>query len=274
MQASPHHTSGELIIKLASRAERKGRLAHASSWRRRIPAQGVLDCRALLNRICNRVALQNPSAMSGGYHNRSGVDSPGKHNTRTKYSSIVQLSAPVVPIVSHGPIVSYDPVLNHFPLSGGYYNLPLESPGKYSSRVKYSSIHSNHFLAAVPVVSHIPAFHRSSIKGGFQNRPSDSPGKHSTRVKYSTIRPVSVPVAAPVAPIVAYAHPIKGGYYNAPLESPGKYSSRVKYTSQLRGISPASVASSAAAPSPSKASASQAQIDAVKKQCGHIDVVP
>ncbi len=236
-----------------------------SDWQSLRSEQGVRIRLVHLNSISHASYCSHSSAMSGGYHG-SSVDSPGKHNTRTKYSSIVQLSAPVVPIVSHGP------VLHHIPLNGGYYNLPFESPGKYSSRVKYASILSNAVFSAAPVASHIfTSHHIGPMKGGFQNRTTDSPGKHNTRVKYSTIRPASVPVVASVVPITAYAHPIKGGYYNnAPLESPGKYSSRVKYTSHLLGVIPASAsasrASSAAAPSPSKASVSQAQIDAVQKQ--------
>ena len=203
--------------------------------------------------------------MSGGYRN-SSVDSPGKHNTRSKYAFVVQSGAPVVPVAFHEAVH----VAHHFPVSGGYHNAALESPGKYSSRVKYTSIVSHPVHPVVTVAGSATAWHQHPMQGGFRNCPVDSPGKHSSRVKYASIRALSVPAYSPVAPIDAYAHPIKGGYFNAPLESPGKYSSRVKYTSVIHGVAPfasrPSASSSAAAPSPSRAAASQAQIDAVLKQ--------
>ena len=253
--------------------------------------------------------------MSGGFRN-SAIDSPGKRNTRSKYSvaSVVSPSVnplQIAPVISHGPVMLRD----HHWHTGGYFNPAAVSHGNYSSRVKYSSIISAapHSIMTVPAAFHgpvgLPLAHVYH-DGGFHNLSAESPGKYSSRVKYTSIRPSIAPSIKFAAPIMAHAHPVRGGYYNLPAESPGKYSSRVKYTSILHGVPPAmytsyssaaaplhgiphamytsyssvpapsaSTSSAVVAPNPSAAARvavsqkteaagpSQQQIDAVQKQC-------
>ena len=80
--------------------------------------------------------------MSGGFRN-STSDSPGKRNTRSKYSvaSVVSSSvyAPqVAPVISHGPVMLHD----HLWHTGGFVNSAADSHRNYSSRAKYTSITS------------------------------------------------------------------------------------------------------------------------------------
>jgi hypothetical protein len=196
--------------------------------------------------------------MSGGFRN-STSDSPGKRNTRSKYSvaSVVSSSvyAPqVAPVISHGPVMLHD----HLWHTGGFVNSAADSHRNYSSRVNYTSVIS---AAALSIVTAPAPFHGAVglplshvyHDGGFHNRSADSPGKYSSRVKYSSIRPSTAPgisFMVPHAPIMAHAHPVRGGYYNPAADSPGKYSSRVKYTSILHGIPPAMYSSHASAAAP------------------------
>jgi hypothetical protein len=168
--------------------------------------------------------------MSGGYRN-AALDSPGKRNTRSKYSAIIQSTEPVVHIA---PVIAHGPVLHHHH-AGGFSNAGLESPGKYSSRVKYTSIRPtsvHESRSSAPIMAHA-----HPIKGGYYNLPSESPGKYSSRVKYTSIlhgAGVYASGAAAPASFVAAA---------SPKAAPAVQSSR----------------SSSAGPS-------QAQIDAVQKQ--------
>lgn len=90
-------------------------------------------------------------AIPGGYYNRP-IESPGKVSTRVKYSSVLSNTVySAAPLVTHAPVFnlhnssyvsySYAPIAAHaHPVKGGYYNRPTESPGRCSSRVKYSSV--------------------------------------------------------------------------------------------------------------------------------------
>jgi hypothetical protein len=173
---------------------------------------------------------------SGGFHN-SSVDSPGKKNTRSKYSSFSSVVVSSAPVAHVAPAINATVLYQH-PTHGGYYNRPMESPGKVSTRVKYSSILSNAGYPAAPVACLAPVvIHNSAY------------------VSYS------------YAAIEAHAHPTQGGYYNRPMESPGKCSSRAKYSSIMRSSAAHATGSSApAAKSANQLSSNQAQIDAVKKQ--------
>jgi hypothetical protein len=130
---------------------------------------------------------KQPGRMLGGYHG-SAVDSPGKQNTRSKYSSILHSNVPVTAAVM--PIAFYGQNLHHYPLEGGYYNRAIEYPGKYSSRVKLSIVHQ-----AVPSSASVAVYALAST-GGFYNRSTDSPGKYSSRVKYSSLGLVAPSVHA------------------------------------------------------------------------------
>jgi hypothetical protein len=132
--------------------------------------------------------------MSGGFRN-SAIDSPGKRNTRSKYSvaSVVSPSVnplQIAPVISHGPVMLHD----HNWHTGGYFNPAAVSHGNYSSRVNYSSIISAapHSIMTVPASFHgpvgLPLAHVYH-DGGFHchHRPSESPGKYNSRVKYTSV---------------------------------------------------------------------------------------
>ena len=129
--------------------------------------------------------------MSGGYSN-AATDSPGKRNTRSKYSSFVNVQPSFVQSVHVGAHAVYDgghavydgPVLRHLH-GGGFSNLSHDSPGKYSSRVKYSSILSRGFHSVAPAIYSSAARSVAPVVisqqgGGFSNLSYDSPGKYSS----------------------------------------------------------------------------------------------
>jgi hypothetical protein len=108
--------------------------------------------------------------MSGGYRN-SAVDSPGKQNTRTKYSPFSSVSS--APVTFVAPTINA-PALHQYPTQGGHYNYTA-APALIQAPVV---IHSS------PRVSYSHVLH----KGGYYNCSVDSPGKVNTRAKYSSIQ--------------------------------------------------------------------------------------
>ena len=225
--------------------------------------------------------------MSGGFRN-SAIDSPGKRNTRSKYSvaSVVSPSVnplQIAPVISHGPVMLRD----HHWHTGGYFNPAAVSHGNYSSRVNYSSIISAapHSIMTVPAAFHgpvgLPLAHVYH-DGGFHNLSAESPGKYSSRVKYTSILHGVPPAmytsySSAAAPLHGIP-PMYTSYSSVPAPLHGI--PQAMYTSYSSVPAPsASTSSAVVAPNPSTAARvavsqtteaagpSQQQIDAVQKQC-------
>jgi hypothetical protein len=128
---------------------------------------------------------------------------------------------------------------------GGFHNRSTDSPGKYSSRVKYSSMRPS-VAPSINFTAPIMA-HAHPVKGGYYNLPAESPGKYSSRVKYTSI-----------------LHGISPAMYSSYSSAAAPLASTF---SAVVAPNPSTAARVAVSEKKEAAAPSQQQIDAVQKQC-------